>query len=342
MAADVLLVLKIAVSFIIAWLTLVITRKFNDFLKKYNIDSYAKITIIGGTYLLAIGLIAVIITGTWPLGQLELPISQLWDFSVKGMIVLLELLAVLVGMRIAIGMYVSVIENQRAFLNQKMNFRKLQIDLVKETGKVLLYVLAGLLVLNILNLQGITNTILTSAGIAGIIIAFSTQNVLQSIFAGLLISADKSFEVGDSVKIDDMEGKIERIRLRTTVLRTGDGVQVTLPNSLVMNSVITNLSKHPTRRISLRLDVEKQKHEKTLKILKEKLMKLEFLDKQPQSEIFVDGFSTDFTSKTALCTVKIWLWTPVDGFPDKVRSTIGLVDGLLKKNKIKYYRLVAE
>lgn len=90
---------------------------------------------------------------------------------------------------------------------------------------------------------------LTAAGIGGIAIALALQNILGDLFAALSIVIDKPFVVGESIAIDIFEGRVERVGLKSTRVRSVNGELVVLANADLLKSRVRNLS----RRDSLRL-----------------------------------------------------------------------------------------
>ncbi len=97
---------------------------------------------------------------------------------------------------------------------------------------------------------------LASAGIAGIAVGFAAKDTLSNLFSGVFILADAPYKVGDYVVLDRVDrGKVTQIGLRSTRILTRDDVEITVPNSIIGNSTITNQSGGPTRKMRIRLKV---------------------------------------------------------------------------------------
>jgi len=78
-------------------------------------------------------------------------------------------------------------------------------------------------------------------GIGGVAIGFAFQNILQKFLAGLLLLWAEPFRVGDEIKLDPYEGKVEEIQTRATIIKTYDERRVVIPNAdLFTHSVIVN------------------------------------------------------------------------------------------------------
>jgi len=104
------------------------------------------------------------------------------------------------------------------------------------------YALAATL---LLTFWGVTwSTLLAAVGISTLFVAFGLQSLLQSMVAGIFILFERPYNVGDKITYsgEDVEGTVEEIALRTTVIRADDGTRVVAPNSFVLTKAIANHS----------------------------------------------------------------------------------------------------
>ena len=97
--------------------------------------------------------------------------------------------------------------------------------------------------------------LLGALGVGGIALAFALQDVLQNFVAGVLLQLRRPFRRGDQVKLDEYEGVVRDINLRTVQLHTYDGLVVYLPNSAVLQSPIVNYTRTPLNRTELLVGV---------------------------------------------------------------------------------------
>jgi MscS family membrane protein len=121
---------------------------------------------------------------------------------------------------------------------------------------------------------GITVTALIGTlGIGGIAFALAAQDTIKNMFGGITIFTDKTFRIGDIIKVDSNEGVVIDIGLRSTRIRTYDKRLVTIPNYKLMDAVITNISSEPARRIVLELgltyDTPPAQMQEAIRILKD-------------------------------------------------------------------------
>lgn len=99
--------------------------------------------------------------------------------------------------------------------------------------------------------------IITGSGIAAVVLGLAAQSTLANIFAGMSVSSvNRPFEIGDRVKIGDIEpGFVRNITLRHVELMTYMGQTVLIPNSVVQNAVIINYTKEDGNAYPLEITV---------------------------------------------------------------------------------------
>ncbi len=95
--------------------------------------------------------------------------------------------------------------------------------------------------------------LLAGLGIGGVAIAFASQDTIKNLLGGITLFVDHPFRIGDKVKLGGVEGEIYDIGLRSLRVKSYDERIITLPNSVVVDSTIENVSSEPTRRIRVYL-----------------------------------------------------------------------------------------
>lgn len=97
--------------------------------------------------------------------------------------------------------------------------------------------------------------LITGLGIGGIAVALAVQNILADLFASLSIVFDKPFVAGDYIVVDNLEGTVERIGLKTTRVRSLSGEQLIIANNELLKSRIRNFQRMKERRAVLSVGV---------------------------------------------------------------------------------------
>jgi len=97
----------------------------------------------------------------------------------------------------------------------------------------------------LLTFWGVTwSTLLTAISVSTLVVALGLQGVLQSLVAGIFILFERPYNLGDHVRfsVHNVEGTVEEIALRTTVIRATDGTRVVAPNSFALTQAVVNYS----------------------------------------------------------------------------------------------------
>jgi small conductance mechanosensitive channel len=141
-----------------------------------------------------------------------------------------------------------------------------------------------------------TSDLIKILGIGGVAIGFAFQNILQNFVAGILLLWSEPFRVGDEIKIDTFEGRVEEIQARATVVRTYDERRVLIPNAdLFTRSVIVNTA-FGSRRWQYDLQV---KQVTRLEELKEKILaavrSVSGVLAEPEPKVLIMGINPDST-----------------------------------------------
>ncbi len=116
-------------------------------------------------------------------------------------------------------------------------------------GQLVIIVVFALLALD--NLGVNVSALIAGLGVTSIAVALALQNILADLFASLSIHFDKPFEIGDSITVDDMQGNVEHVGLRTTRLRSVSGEQLVIGNRDLLASRIRNYKRMGDRRAVL-------------------------------------------------------------------------------------------
>ncbi|HYM43769.1 MAG TPA: mechanosensitive ion channel family protein [Steroidobacteraceae bacterium] len=132
--------------------------------------------------------------------------------------------------------------------------------LLKSSMEVILFA-AGLLVWGVAGLLALDNLgveirpLLAGLGIGGIALALAVQTVLADLLASLSIALDKPFGLGDFLTIDDCQGSVEHIGVKSTRLRSISGEQIIISNGDLLKARVRNFGRLVERRALFQLDV---------------------------------------------------------------------------------------
>lgn len=101
-----------------------------------------------------------------------------------------------------------------------------------------------------LGLGGVAGSLVAGAGVTAIILGFAFKDIAENFLAGILLAISKPFVIGDIVEVNGVKGPVLQVDLRSTQIKTVDGRDIFIPNSIVIKNIFTNY----TRDGYLRLD----------------------------------------------------------------------------------------
>ncbi|MCM3707389.1 MULTISPECIES: mechanosensitive ion channel family protein [Cytobacillus] len=160
-----------------------------------------------------------------------------------------------------------------------------EATLLKLLENMLTYVVffvAAIMILSVLTID--VKALLAGAGIVGLAVGFGAQSLVKDIITGFFIIFEDQFSVGDYIRVDQFEGTVEEIGLRTTKIKNWTGEVHILPNGSIMQ--VTNFSlNNSVAFVDVKISYEGDivKAEKVLQELFEKLPeKYEDMVKTPE------------------------------------------------------------
>lgn len=119
--------------------------------------------------------------------------------------------------------------------------------LLTDGSKTVIYFIAVLFVISFAFKKPISGFI-TASGAVGIVIGFALRGIIADIFSGLVLNLDKTFQINDWIMfnargLETVIGCVVEVNWRSTRIQTNDNIIVILPNSLVAQNIVKNLSQ---------------------------------------------------------------------------------------------------
>jgi len=107
-----------------------------------------------------------------------------------------------------------------------------------------------------LGVMGINaGALVASLGLVSVGVGFALKDVIENLIAGMLLIFQRPFIVGDVVCFGDVEGRVEDVRVRDTVIRMYDGRQVFVPNAKIFSGSVINNNLNRSRRLDFEVSV---------------------------------------------------------------------------------------
>lgn len=100
-----------------------------------------------------------------------------------------------------------------------------------------------------------TSKVVGGLGIGAAALALAAKETIENLMGSFIILLDKPFRIGDYIKVNDVAGNVEKVGLRSTRLRSDDKTLITIPNSLIIDGVLDDVSLMTQRRVSMKLEL---------------------------------------------------------------------------------------
>lgn len=129
-------------------------------------------------------------------------------------------------------------------------------DLVSRIASGVIFLLGLYFAMTILKFDDTLKTIVSAAGVSGIVIGLALQGTLSNTISGVVLSFRKNLNIGNWVETNDYAGEVIDINLNYFVLKEADNNMVVIPNKIILESPFKNFSLTQEMRISITCGVE--------------------------------------------------------------------------------------
>lgn len=229
-------------------------------------------------------------------------VQQLSDYIIqftytRGPHILLAIVVLVVG--------IYLIKRFTKWSGKRMARSHVDVSLAGFLEGVIRFILYALLLISVAGMVGIsTSSFVVVLGAAGLAIGLALQGSLSNFAGGVLILLFKPFEVGEFIEGQSTMGTVEKIDILNTTLKTPDNKMVVVPNGPLANSVITNYSRHDTRRLSFPIGISYDSDIKQARqVILEILQNDERIFKDPQPVVVLKELADSSVNLEA----RVWL-----------------------------------
>jgi MscS family membrane protein len=172
---------------------------------------------------------------------------------------------------------VTPVSRSLDFVTQSLT--PVMIDWMTKSLQILFIIVGAAAVLEIWSIP--VGPIIAGLGLFGVAVGLGAQDLFKNLIAGVLILTERRFLPGDWVQVDGVvEGTVEKINFRSTVVRRFDKGPVYVPNSKLSDNAVTNFSRMTHRRISWAIGVEYKTTTEQLAYIRDKT--LEYILTHPE------------------------------------------------------------
>lgn len=185
--------------------------------------------------------------------------------------------------------------------------------------RIIIVIIGILCALKVMQLGGIATSLLAGAGISAFIIGFALKDIGENFLAGILLASNRPFRVGDLIECNGIKGVVTALNLKDTELKTADGKDVFMPNSMLIKNPLQNYTMDGSHRYEFSVKIQYGNDVQLAKSIIEDIMNnMQSL----VNEIHKPSVQlTDIVNDGCLFNVYYWLFTKSDTTSSSVRTT---------------------
>ena len=231
-----------------------------------------------------------------------------------------------------IGPFSAVIKSVGGLLSRDL------INWIIKAIKVLILILGAAAVLELWGIK--IGPIIAGLGLFGVAVALGAQDLFKNLISGILVLVERRFQVGDWIYVDGViEGTVESIGFRSTVVRRFDKSQATIPNFQFAENAVINNTQTTNRRINWMIGLEYRTTSDQLKNIKNQIE--EYIKK---SDDFIISENTMLSVKidqfaASSIDIRLICFTKTKQFQEwlNVKDTLALeIKNIVEKNKASF------
>lgn len=236
-------------------------------------------------------------------------ISQLWVIYsgkiIQGIYsVILALILLFVASHIAEGV------KKRFYKTAEKMSDKIDQTLVPIFASVAKYSIWGVALLIVLDIFGVnTNSIIAILGAAGIAVGLALKETLQNIASGIMLIFLRPFRVGETIECGAVAGTVDEINLFTTIMKSADGLYLSVPNNLLWGATVKNFNRNKTRQINLPIGISYRDNvDKAFVLILEIIKADDRILQKPEPQVVLEKLADSSVNLSVRC------WTNIESY----------------------------
>lgn len=121
-------------------------------------------------------------------------------------------------------------------------------NFIARISKWIITLIGFVICMDILGLAHFASGLIAGAGVSAIVLGFALKDIGENFLSGVILAFNRPFKIGDVIETDGITGTITSLDLRTTKIKTFDGIEIYVPNSKILNNHLSNYSAIGLRR----------------------------------------------------------------------------------------------
>jgi len=168
------------------------------------------------------------------------------------------------------------------------------------------YLIGAVIALHIMGLTKAASGVLAAGGVLTVVLGFAFREIGENLLAGLFMSFSRSFDVGDLIESNGIQGIVKQINIRDVHVRTGDGIDIFIPSAIIFKNPLNNYTRDGLRRSSFNIGIDYGNDpQKALEYLMEAVKSTEGVLQDPAPAVILSNFSDNYIQ----IQVQFWINT---------------------------------
>ncbi len=187
-----------------------------------------------------------------------------------------------------------------------------------ELIKWLFYIFGLTFMLFNLGLGGVAGSLVAGAGVTAIILGFAFKDIAENFLAGILLAISRPFILGDIVEVNNVKGPVQHVDLRSTHIKTVDGRDIFIPNSMVIKNIFINYTRDGYLRLDFLVGLDfNDDLEKARTLIIDHLENQSDILKDPAPNVALEELGESSVS------IKVMFWTNIFNVAKKDQLLLG-------------------
>lgn len=166
--------------------------------------------------------------------------------------------------------------------------------------------------------------LVAGAGFISVIVGIAFKDIGENFLAGILLAFSRPFAIGDQIEVAETSGRVLQLNLRNTHLRTVEGRDVFVPNSMLVNQVLVNYTRDGLMRHNFLIGIDNEEDiGRAMQIILGTLEKFDLIQQTAQLKPFV--LINEFTSSSIQLKIFVWMNTK------EVETTMSVIKSRVMK-----------
>jgi small conductance mechanosensitive channel len=194
----------------------------------------------------------------------------------------------------------------RSLLDKSSMHASLKVMLIS-MAKTLLIIFGIFFALGIVGLEKTVVSLMAGVGVIGLALGFAFKDLASNLISGLFIAIQNPFDIGDTIKVNNIVGTVEMIRLRDTIINPGNGQKIYIPNKSFMEDPLYNYSQTGEKLFQLTIGVSYEDDiEQVITTLQRDLKNMADVKKGKDVTILIK----DFGPYSVILEIDAWVTVP--------------------------------